>query len=208
MGGVAVMKAAESRRPSKLFAKPFQKQRVFLQAFPKKALVVLWDFNELQGLQTQMVRLQIFSSRRPPFSLAPDAVAPHFAASRRGASRTLSRSRRLRRDGWGTRSWRSSDLDREDFEPSRYSGFWKEISLISPCLAFFAIPKSTAADPRLARRTKLITQLEQQRELAKDEGYVVKRQKWVKGEDGSSSWSMRRSGSNDGGGWMGQAIAI
>ena len=74
-------------------------------------------------------------------------------------------------------------------------------------LNFVAIPKSIAADPKLARRTKLITQLEQQRELAKDEGYVVKRQKWVKGEDGSSSWSMRRSGSRDGGGWMGQATA-
>ena len=82
------------------------------------------------------------------------------------------------------------------------------MSIISPCLAFFAIPKSTAADPKLARRTKLLTQLEQQRELAKDEGYVVKRQKWVKGEDGSSSCSLRRSGSSDGGGWMGQALAI
>ena len=51
-------------------------------------------------------------------------------------------------------------------------------------LNFVAIPKSIASDPKLARRTKLITQLEQQRELAKDEGYVVKRQKWVKGEDG------------------------
>jgi hypothetical protein len=51
-------------------------------------------------------------------------------------------------------------------------------------LNFVAIPKSIAADPKLARRTKLIAQLEQQRELAKDEGYVVKRQKWVKGGDG------------------------
>src|SRR5271155_594615 len=76
-----------------------------------------------------------------------------------------------------------------------------------PALAFSAIPKSTAADPKLARRTKLITQLEQQRELAKDEGYVVKRQKWVKGEDGSSSWSMLPSASNVGGAWMGQATA-
>src|SRR5277367_5605595 len=78
MGGVAVMKPAESRRPSKLFAKPFQKQRVSLQAFPKKALVVLWDFNELQGLQIQSVRLQIFSPRRPPFSLVPDARRAAF----------------------------------------------------------------------------------------------------------------------------------
>jgi hypothetical protein len=60
-------------------------------------------------------------------------------------------------------------------------GFRKEISLFSPCPRFLRYPKSTAVDPKLARRTKLIMQLEQQRELAKDEGYVVKRQKWVKG---------------------------
>ena len=52
-------------------------------------------------------------------------------------------------------------------------------------LNFVAIPKSTSADPKLARRSKLVTQLEQQLELAKDEGYVVKRQKWVKQEDGT-----------------------
>ena len=52
-------------------------------------------------------------------------------------------------------------------------------------LSFVAVPKSNAADPRLARRNKLITQLMQQLELAKDEGYTVKRQKWVKGEDGA-----------------------
>ena len=51
--------------------------------------------------------------------------------------------------------------------------------------SFVAVPKSNAADPRLARRNKLITQLMQQLELAKDEGYTVKRQKWVKGEDGA-----------------------
>jgi hypothetical protein len=78
-------------------------------------------------------------------------------------------------------------------------GFRKEISLFSPCPRFLRYPKSTAVDPKLARRTKLIMQLEQQRELAKDEGYVVKRQKWVKGEDGSSSWSMLPSASNVGG---------
>jgi len=38
---------------SKLFSKPFQIWAVFLQAFPKKALAVLWDFNGLQGFQTQ-----------------------------------------------------------------------------------------------------------------------------------------------------------
>lgn len=52
-------------------------------------------------------------------------------------------------------------------------------------LSFVAVPKSSAADPKLARRNKFIVQLMQQRELAKDEGYTVKRQKWVKQEDGS-----------------------
>jgi hypothetical protein len=47
------------------------------------------------------------------------------------------------------------------------------------------VPKSSAADPKLARRNKFIVQLMQQRELAADEGYTVKRQKWVKQEDGS-----------------------
>ena len=51
-------------------------------------------------------------------------------------------------------------------------------------LNFVAVPKQAANDPAQARRNKLITQLEQQRELAKDENYVVKRQKWVKQEDG------------------------
>jgi hypothetical protein len=52
-------------------------------------------------------------------------------------------------------------------------------------LSFVAVPKNSAADPKLARRNKLIMQLMQQRELAKDETYTVKRQKWIKQEDGS-----------------------
>jgi hypothetical protein len=52
-------------------------------------------------------------------------------------------------------------------------------------LSFVAVPKSSAGDPKLARRNKFIVQLMQQRELAADEGYTVKRQKWVKQEDGS-----------------------
>ncbi len=35
-------------------------------------------------------------------------------------------------------------------------------------LSFVAVPKNSAADPKLARRNKLITQLMQQLELAKD----------------------------------------
>lgn len=52
-------------------------------------------------------------------------------------------------------------------------------------LSFVAVPKNSAVDPKLARRNKFIVQLMQQRELAADEGYTVKRQKWVKQEDGS-----------------------
>jgi len=54
-------------------------------------------------------------------------------------------------------------------------------------LNFVAVPKQAANDPVQSRRNKLITQLEQQRELAKDESYVVKRQKWIKQEDGSKA---------------------
>jgi hypothetical protein len=45
---------------SKLFSKLFQISAVLLQAFPKKALAVLWDFKGLQGFQTQSVLVQIF----------------------------------------------------------------------------------------------------------------------------------------------------
>ncbi|MFM8606330.1 MAG: DUF6641 family protein [Hyphomicrobiales bacterium] len=54
-------------------------------------------------------------------------------------------------------------------------------------LNFVAVPKQAGNDPVQARRAKLITQLEQQRELSLDEHYVVKRQKWVKQEDGSKA---------------------
>lgn len=52
-------------------------------------------------------------------------------------------------------------------------------------LQFVSVPKSLNSDPKLARRNKLLTQLQQQLALAKDESFVVKRQKWVKQEDGS-----------------------
>ena len=52
-------------------------------------------------------------------------------------------------------------------------------------LNFVAVPKSTSSDPKLARRAKLVTQLEQQLGLAKDENFYVRRQKWVTQEDGT-----------------------
>jgi len=52
-------------------------------------------------------------------------------------------------------------------------------------LQFVSVPKSFSNDPKLARRTKFIAQLEQQLALAMDENYVVRRQRWVKQADGS-----------------------
>ena len=52
-------------------------------------------------------------------------------------------------------------------------------------LQFVSVPKSFSADPTLARRSKFLTQLEQQLALAQNENYVVHRQRWVKQQDGS-----------------------
>jgi len=46
--------------PSKPLSKLLQKPRVWLQAFPNKALAVLWDFKGLQGFQTSFDAFQIF----------------------------------------------------------------------------------------------------------------------------------------------------
>jgi hypothetical protein len=54
-------------------------------------------------------------------------------------------------------------------------------------LNFVSAPKLSSKDPADNRRRKLITQLEQQRELALNPAYVVSRQKWVKQENGSKS---------------------
>jgi hypothetical protein len=39
-------------------------------------LAVLWHFNELQVPKSQMIYLQTFSPRRPPFGLIFVAIAP------------------------------------------------------------------------------------------------------------------------------------
>ena len=52
-------------------------------------------------------------------------------------------------------------------------------------LQLVTVPKSYNNDPKLARRHKFVTQLEQQLELARDENYVVRRQRWIKQADGS-----------------------
>jgi hypothetical protein len=60
---------------SKPFSKLFQISGCFRQAFPKKALAVLWDSKGLQGSQAIKSAFQIFRPRRPPFAHIPDA--PH-----------------------------------------------------------------------------------------------------------------------------------
>ena len=54
-------------------------------------------------------------------------------------------------------------------------------------LNIVALPKFSKSDPTLQRRVKLLTQLEQQRELAANPNFVVLTQKWVKQEDGSKA---------------------
>jgi hypothetical protein len=71
---------------SKAFLQASPNLACFVQAFPNKALVILWDFNGLQGQKTKRFRLQIFSSRPPHFSRILDAVAPVSAVARRRAS--------------------------------------------------------------------------------------------------------------------------
>jgi len=61
------------KAPSKPFSKLLQNSRVLLQAFPNKALAVLWDFKGLQGFQTSFDAFQIFRLGPPPFGrILPD----------------------------------------------------------------------------------------------------------------------------------------
>jgi hypothetical protein len=61
------------------FAKLFQNQAYFLQGFPKIPLAVLWDFKDLQYLQTHFPLLQTFAARVGLRSLA---TAPQGDAQR------------------------------------------------------------------------------------------------------------------------------
>ena len=51
-------------------------------------------------------------------------------------------------------------------------------------LNFVALPKNIKNDPTIAKRMKLLAQLEQQRALALDPLYTHPRQRWVKRDDG------------------------
>ena len=52
-------------------------------------------------------------------------------------------------------------------------------------LAIVPLPRTTVADPAIKRRTKFIKQLEQQRELARDQGFELTKRKWVVNADGT-----------------------
>jgi hypothetical protein len=83
----------------------------------------------LQGSQTVSVDFQIFYRRPPPSGHLPAAPRTTFG---RLAPCGFEEGRRLAsvygEVGWRGRSWRSSDPDRENFEPSTYSVLWKEKS--------------------------------------------------------------------------------
>ena len=55
---------------------------------------------------------------------------------------------------------------------------------MSTKLNFVALPKNFRNDPVMKRREKMLSQLEQQRNLAMDPGYTIVQQRWVKDENG------------------------
>src|SRR5271168_1240734 len=80
------------KAPSKPFSKLLQNSRVLLQAFPNKALAVLWDFKGLQGFQTSFDAFQIFRlgpslSAAFCLSLRCNSVDGAFIAEQRPRSR-------------------------------------------------------------------------------------------------------------------------
>ena len=56
---------------------------------------------------------------------------------------------------------------------------------ILTALAFVPLPRKTIADPVIQRRAKFIRQLEQQRELAREQGFEPTKRKWLVMADGS-----------------------
>jgi hypothetical protein len=51
--------SGEIKADLQVISKLFQISACFLQTYPNKALAVLWDFNGLQGFQTECVDFQI-----------------------------------------------------------------------------------------------------------------------------------------------------
>jgi hypothetical protein len=56
---------------------------------------------------------------------------------------------------------------------------------ILTALAFVPLPRKTMADPVIQRRNTFIKQLEQQRELAREQGFEPTKRKWVVTADGT-----------------------
>ena len=56
---------------------------------------------------------------------------------------------------------------------------------ILTALVFVPLPRKTIADPVIQRRATFIRQLEQQRELAREQGFEPTKRKWVVMADGS-----------------------
>ena len=55
---------------------------------------------------------------------------------------------------------------------------------MSAKLNFVALPKNFRNDPVMKRREKMLSQLEQQRNLAQDPSFTIVQQRWVKDENG------------------------
>ena len=55
---------------------------------------------------------------------------------------------------------------------------------MSTKLNFVSLPKNFRNDPVMKRREKMLSQLEQQRNLAQDPSYTIIQQRWVKDENG------------------------
>jgi hypothetical protein len=55
---------------------------------------------------------------------------------------------------------------------------------MSAKLNFVALPKNFRNDPVMKRREKMLSQLEQQRNLAMDSSFTILQQRWVKDENG------------------------
>ena len=55
---------------------------------------------------------------------------------------------------------------------------------MSAKLNFVALPKNFRNDPIMKRREKMLSQLEQQRNLAQDPSFTIVQQRWLKDENG------------------------
>jgi hypothetical protein len=73
------------------FSRHFQSQPRFRQAFPKKALAVLWDFNGLQAARPDNEVSPKFLPLPPTFRPISAAATPHSGAAHRRGARARAR---------------------------------------------------------------------------------------------------------------------